>query len=203
MVKIDELKSIWQNQKISSDVENFQENLLSDMIDELRKFEKKQDKRTVFKAFSVSLLLSILCTILIMNKEFTFFSVLGMSVIIISAAVFMYYYRKTQFKIEKLDMQNKSKQLIDSAISILNEQKKLFKEKFSSFIVGLITGLNVMYIDLLKDDPADERVMMHVGMSILILIGMYFGQKLRERIFKREFQPLIDELNEINKDLRE
>lgn len=204
MAQIDELKNIWQNQKMDSQQEINQEKMFSEnMLDKLKKFEKKQDKRTNFKTFGIIAILTAYLIVLIVTEKITFFLAAGFIIIGLSAGIFMYLYRKTQFKIEKLNLFSETKELISSAVAVLEEQKELYKGKFRIFFTGLILGLNVLYLDLLKDLASTERILMHVGMTIILLITMYFGLKLRKRIFNRDFQPLIDELTEMNKDLGE
>jgi hypothetical protein len=129
------------------------------------------------------------------------FTILGIIWVSVSAIIFMLYYWKIEFRISKHIITDSSTKFLNSVINDLGTNQKRFREKFWLYGISIIIGINIYYIDAINDFDLLKRLLTHIGMSALLLVSISYAIKNRERKFKKQYQPLIDELLEIKKDL--
>jgi hypothetical protein len=65
-----------------------------------------------------------------------------------------------------------------------------------------MAGLNLLYVDWLAEYTWGQRGLFHGGMTLFLCLALWAGLLIRRRKFRREYQPLIDELQQNLEDLR-
>ena len=201
MFEIDELKKNWQNQKPDKELNINTNEMITGILPKLKKFEKRLFRINLMKTIGITSIMIYMVLVFNFFTTFSLFTFLGIGVILISTFIFLIIYWRSQFGIEKLKVNESSLSFLNNALDNLDKQKKLFKEKFWIFGVCLIAGLNILYLDVLSGATLIERLAMHISMSLIITVTFYFGLKFRMFRFKKEYEPIINELEKIKKDL--
>ncbi|MBN2350181.1 MAG: hypothetical protein JXJ22_15180 [Bacteroidales bacterium] len=200
MNELSDYREIWLSRKIYEGPENFLENKLPHLVQKLKKLEKNQYRINLFKTFSVLIIL-LLFGWLLVPKIADKFMALGLSIIIISTTLFLILYWRSQFSMDKIRILNSSIEVIKDAVKQLQMQKRLFYIHFPLFVFLMLVGLNIIYISLFEADTFSDRVIYHVMGSVFVLLGFIVGISVRRYRFKKELQPVIDELNTLLSDL--
>ncbi|MGA7838196.1 MAG: hypothetical protein WB996_09530 [Ignavibacteriaceae bacterium] len=203
MIEIDALKKNWQNQKPAAENKYNPEKIASDSFIKLKKFEKKQFRINIGKTIGMGLMILYLFQSMLLSSTFSVIKLVGVSWIVLSVIYFLIIYWKMQLKVNKLNVQGNSLDFIDEVLENFTIQKKFFKEKFWIFGATLLIGLNILYVDLLKDLTIPERIGFHFLLVVLMLAMIWGGIKIRMFRFRREYDPIIKELIKIKEDLKD
>lgn len=201
MTNIDDLKKNWQNQKTSVNTKFDIDKITNDSLSKLRKYEKKQFRINMVKTTGVILLLVYLVWAMLFATSFSIIKVIAVAWIAASIIIFLTIYWKVQLKVDKLNVRKNSLNFIDEVLKNFAAQKKLFKEKFWIFGAALIIGVNILSLGTLKDIPFFERLGFHLLSTLIMIVPIWGGIKFRMFRFKREYEPIINELTKIKKDL--
>ncbi len=201
MIELDEMKKNWQNLKPAAKIKNDMKQSSEKVLSKLRKFENRQLRINLLKTSIVSMIFLYLIWSMIFETQVSTVKIIGIAWLVISAVTFLTVYWKTQLKVDNLNANEKSLDFIDKVLDNFSEQKKLFSEKFRVFGIALIIGINILYLDLLKDLQLPLRLALHASASIVLIAAIFGGIKFRMLRFKREYDPLITELNDIKEDL--
>ena len=203
MIELDDLKKNWQNQKRASTEKFDIEKIAVESLSKLKKFEKKQFRINMFKTTSIGLILAYFIWAMLIATSFTVIKAAALLWILVSVIIFLTIYWKVQFKVNKLNVRSNSIEFIDEVLENFAIQKKLFKDKFWVFGAALIIGINILYLDLLKDVQIFERIGFHLLFCLIMTAVIWGGIKFRMLRFKKEYEPIINELSKIKADLKD
>jgi len=203
MIDLDNLKKNWQNQKFVMNEKDSFDKTADKSLTKLKKFEKKQFRINIFKTLGVSFLTVYLIISMFIFSSFSLIKLISIVWLTGSIIYFLVIYWKMQLKVNKLNVNGNSLDFIDDVLENFQFQKKFFKEKFWIFGGALIIGINILYLDLLKDLPITERIGLHLIFCLLMILIIWAGIKFRMFRFKKEYEPIIIELTEIKKDLED
>jgi tellurite resistance protein TehA-like permease len=117
--------------------------------------------------------------------------------------VFTILYWRKQFQANRLNFSLQTSDFIDLAMDKLNKQKKVFRSIFPFLVIGLIVGLNLLYLDLLTDLSVGLRLIYHLCVSVIMVGLIPIGFKIRNWKFKKENQPVIDDLLNFKREIKE
>ncbi|MEJ2054519.1 MAG: hypothetical protein P8X42_11420, partial [Calditrichaceae bacterium] len=117
--------------------------------------------------------------------------------------VFIIYYWKKQFQVNQLNYSLQTNAFIDLSVKKLKEQIKIFKSFFPFLVTGLIIGLNLIYFSILNEIDLTVRIFYHIAGSLFLAALIPLGLKIREWKFKKEQQPVIDDLISIKEEIKE
>ena len=177
--------------------------MANESLSKLNKFEKKQFRINMFKTIGITFLLVYLIITMFVFSAFSVIKLISIVWLAASIIFFLVKYWKMQLKVNKLSANDNSIEFIDEVLENFSIQKKFFKEKFWVFGATLIIGINILYLDLLKDLQIMERIGLHLLFCLIMILVIWIGIKFRMFRFKREYEPIINELTEIKKDLKE
>ena len=203
MKELDELRKSWSNQKPAADMKFDIENKKAASLSMLKKFEKKIFRINAAKTLGIFIGLMLLVYTLLIATPFSAPRAAAVAILVITTANFWKKYLKLQLKTAKLDVKENSLVFIDDVLNNFTAQREFFKKDFLVFGGILIAGLNLIYLDLLTDMQALERIGYHVFMSALLITVLFLGIKFRMRRFKNENEPIEIELIKIKEDLKE
>jgi F0F1-type ATP synthase assembly protein I len=199
MFKIEELQDTWQKQAVS-DVADYNTTSKS-IIEKIKTTERKIYRINIFKTVGLLIIFSILFYMMKEIEDKSILLYLGTGIIAISTIVFLIIYWKNQFRIKKLNFNLPELKFIDDSIEKIRSQKSFFQRLFLYLIICMILGINIIYFDLLSEYRSSIRLNFHLLYSLLF-VGLYFiGLKIREKKFKKELQPLIDDMLELKNEL--
>jgi len=203
MIEIATLKRNWRNQK-PAEKEKFRiEKIISGSLSKLKKFEKKQFRINMFKTTGVAFLLIYLIWAMLIATSFSIIKLIAIIWLIGSTIIFLKTYWKVQLKVNRLNVRGNSIEFIDEVLENFSIQRKLFKEKFWMFGAALIIGINILDLDTLKNIHMPERLGYHLLFSIIMIAVIWGGIKIRMFRFKKEYEPIENELIKIKEDLTE
>lgn len=202
MNNMTDIQTLWQSQTTNTVADVNDRVKMPDIIEKFKKFEKKQLRINVAKSIAVALIfLQFTVWSYHMAANSIFFSA-GVIWILLVMVAFMMLYWKKQFRHKSLNLKLNTVDLLESAIQKLNEQKRLFSRYFPLLAIALLLGLNILYLDLLAEKDLLYRVLFHLGMSVFLMVVFALGLRIRKRKFRKEYQPLIDELETIINDFK-
>ena len=190
MEDIKKLQELWKKQRVKS-----LDKVESDkIVKNIRSFVQKQFRINIVKSIAVAI---ILIFFVVHTSTFTDFSpmlYLGVIWILLSVSVTMVFYWKKQFKKSDLKMNQPETEFLKSTINKLGDQKRIMRIILFSLSFSLIFGINIIYFELFKEYAFTERVINHISFTFLLIAFSFAGLKIRDRKFKIEFQPLINDL---------
>ena len=201
MIELDALKKSWKNQKPAADTKFDLDKITGESLSKLKKFEKKQFNINLAKTTGIALIFIYLVWSMLFMTSFSAIKAVAVIWILLSILVFLVIYWRVQLKVNKLNVNDNSLGFIDDVLENFSQQKKLFREKFWMFGVALTIGINILYLDLLKDVPLMPRIGLHAGVCVLMFAVIWGGIKFRMRRFRREYEPVVNELLKIKEDL--
>ncbi len=203
MKELEVLKNNWQKQKPAA-VDKFNyEKITSGSLSKLKKFEKRILKINIIKTTGISIAVALLIWTLIFELPVSVFRITAVTLLVMAISAFWLKYLKLQLKTAKLNVKENSLDFIDDVLKNFSEQREFFRKDFKVFGAILITGINIIYLDLLTGMPVLERIGFHIFMSAALLVVIFFGVKFRMRRFKKENEPIENDLLKIKEDLKE
>lgn len=203
MKELEVLKNNWQKQKPAA-VDKFNyEKITSASLSKLKKFEKRILKINIIKTTGIIIAVALLIWTLILELPVSVFRITAVTLLVMAISAFWLKYLKLQLKTAKLNVKENSLDFIDDVLKNFSEQREFFRKDFKVFGALLITGINIIYLDLLTGMPVLERIGFHILMSAALLVVIFFGVKFRMRRFKKENEPIENDLLKIKEDLKE
>ena len=203
MIEFDALKRNWQNQKLTPGKNFDPEKITSNSLSKLKKFEKMQFRINIGKTTGIILMILFLVYTMLIATPLTALKLTAVSWIVFSVIYFLVVYWKMQLKVNKLNMQGNSLDFIDKVLENFAIQRKFFKDKIWIFGASLVMGINILYLDVLKALTTIERLYFHLGFTVLMVLVLWLGIKFRMFKFRREYDPIINELTKIKEDLKD
>lgn len=200
---IDALKKIWQDQKLKDKNMNAVIAPDSFVIRRLKTFEKLQLRINTTKIIALILIMGSFTWYLFRYSEPTTLVLFGLFWIVACLAIFFIIYWRKQFQANQLNFSLQTSDFIDLAMDKLNEQKIVFRSIFPFLVIGLIVGLNLIYFDLLTDLSVSLRLTYHFFVSVIMAGLIPIGFKIRNWKFKKENQPVIDDLLNFQNEMKE
>ncbi len=203
MKEIEVLKNNWQKQKpAAGDKFNYEE-ITSASFSRLKKFEKRILKINIVKTAGIIIAITLFIWSMLFELPVSAFRIIAVIIIVIGISMFWLKYLRLQLKTAKLNVRENSLDFIDDVLKNFSEQREFFRKDFKVFGVLLLTSINIIYLDLLTDLPVLERIGFHVLMSAVLIAVIFFGVKFRMRRFKKENEPIENELIKMKEDLKE
>ena len=185
---IDKLRELWQSEKSKSSDPH-------QLVEVLKKNEKKAKLERSILFIAVPLTTIFLAIILpIFQSKYFFLSLLFMG-----AAMFMILFQVYKNKPVKVngeaDFDNQH--FIEAQIKQLKTSIFTTSKYMWIYSILLIVGLNLSYLEILKDLNLSLRFAIQFSFSIFFFFLMYAGIKKRMKQNKIELFPLIEQLEKI------
>jgi len=197
MDELQALQSIWQGRKLNTDLNITPTQMTDSIIAKIKQTEKKVFRLNILKTVVVSLLiLTLLWSLRDIRSPFVW---IGMGVTILSSLIMMIKNWRIQFKSSNLNHDLPQNEFIDDTISQMQAAHVKFVKLFRVFVFFLMIGINLLYVDLLQALEMPMRLLLHGIVTNFMLIVFALGRFIRRKKFKKEFQPLIDELETLTK----
>ena len=201
MDNILELKTIWESQKkLYIKSVNF-DGLSESILLKIKKTEQKIHTLNIFKTIAVSTLMLYFIYLNLKNGINSIVLLSGFIIVLLSTVITMIYYWKIQFRTSNLNYNLPQKDFLTDAMKQMKSFRNTFVRLFRVLVFFMILGINIIYIDLLIELPYLHKIMYHIGFTLLFILIYFLGIKFREKKFYNEFQPLIDEISELNNDV--
>lgn len=200
---IDALKKLWQVQKLKDEKMDAVIAPDSFVIKRLKAFEKLQLQINTVKIVVMMLVMGSFTWYLFRFSEPSAMVLLGLFWIAACLSIFIIIYWRKQFKANQLNFSLQTSNFIDLAINKLYQQKRVFRSIFPSLVIALIFGLNLIYLGILTDLSNGLRVFYHLIISTILAGLIPIGFRIRNWKFKKENQPVIDDLINFKNEIKE
>jgi hypothetical protein len=165
-----------------------------DIIERIKAVEKRIMRINLIKIGIVAIIMTLFFIMFHSFGNLSFLNYLGLAIIFTATIFFIIYYWKTQFRLSGLNHNLPGNEFIIETLVKIQNQKSLFRKAFLFYVIGLICGLNILYLGLLENENTIIRLQFH-GVISGLLIALYFlGLKIRARKFRKDFGNLIETL---------
>jgi len=196
--RIKELQNIWQNQLSVNEMEPDTKLLMRSVLNKIKQTERKVFRMNLAKTIAIAVILVSFTGYFYMLGIRSFAGLAGITIIISNIIVMMILYWNIQFKHSSLKHELPQKKFVKDAIFRINSHKEQFARLFRWFVLFMIIGINILYLDLLKNTEVTQRIIFHVAISLFLVVVFLLGLKIRGSKFRKDFKPLIDELEAVN-----
>lgn len=193
---------------MNNDFENFQNiwmqvksetGEVDKLISNLNQMERKSKRERALLIILFPLTIGVLMMLLPFTKSVYFMTSIG----IIAIGMLMLIYLMYQSKI-KINMTNESldnKIFVDSMIINLHRKMRITSRYMWIYSVLLIIGINIGYLEAIKEMDLYIRIATHSILSAILLWFMYSAIKKKKIKNKREIWPLLEKLENLQKEL--
>jgi len=186
---MDHLRNIWQKQN-----PEISQAACDKLISKLQRLEKAGKKKTILKTVIVFMAVILLSLQLFFAAGVSVWQVTAILIIGASTILTIRKYWEIQLDLKKMDLFNSTTTLVGNAIEKLNDQKKFFKSYFPVYVLALIAALNISLYDYTVKTSGAPKLVYHVIVTVMLSLGALLGTVIRRKIFIKEHQTLLDEL---------
>lgn len=172
---------------------------LDKLISNLNQMERKSKRERALLIILFPLTIGVLMMLLPFTKSVYFMTSIG----IIAIGMLMLIYLMYQSKI-KINMTNESldnKIFVDSMINNLHRKMRITSRYMWIYSVLLIIGINIGYLEAIKEMDLYIRIAIHSILSAILLLFMYSAIKKKKIKNKIEIWPLLEKLENLQKEL--
>ena len=180
-------KNSWKEEK--SDASNVQT-----LIVALNKLEKKEKRERVFIGVAFPLTLLFLGLVLPIFESYYYSAAIFCIGIGMITLLIQIYWSKLKYKDEGSFT---NQEYIKKNIKRLKGKMMTTSRYMWGYTFLLLTGLNIGYLEVLRNVGLPLRITIHGVLSIAILVFMYFGIQRRSKKNTKEIVPLINRLESL------
>jgi hypothetical protein len=197
MNELNEIQDIWKSGlNMNRNLHRQTEKVPETMIEKLKKLESLQNRVNMIKIVVMLAAFGLIAYSLSNLSHITWHVYVGFGIILLASVCFMGIYFKNQFAIKKLDFTADSLTFSENAVHMLQKQNSIFNVPFRIFVLVLVLGANVMISGM--DTGSYDSFMVHIKITFLIAVSALLGLQVRKWRIRKEVEPLIAALGEIN-----
>jgi len=163
-----------------------------DVIPEIIKLDRKQQKLIKQKTLFSLILLSVLIVVFLNRESFSTYSLLGIGIFIFSIIFILLLLNKLRFIITNEELSLPTIQLADIAARKIRTEKKIFTTYLPVFVIVAMVGFNLMNLDFFVQEETGTRILYHFILTGSALLAFFIGLSVRIKRFKKQFLPLLD-----------
>ncbi|RKY90405.1 MAG: hypothetical protein DRQ01_09245 [Ignavibacteriae bacterium] len=135
-----------------------------------------------------------LVIVFINRMNFTVYNVLGIGIFLISVLTIIVLLNRLRFQITNEERSLSTLQLADVTAYKIKRERKMFTTLLPLFAVVALTGFNLMYVDISREEEIASRILYHSAMSAGIAVAFLVGLSVRIKRFRKQFLPLLDRI---------
>lgn len=188
---MEQLIELWQQAKTDESRmdSRYQE---GDVIPEIIKLDRKQQKLILQKTLIALVILSALIVVFLNRLTFSTYSLLGFGIFILSIIFILLLLNRLRFMITNEELSLPTIQLADIAAQKIRTEKKIFTTYLPLFVVVAMVGFNLMNLDFFVQEETGTRILYHLILTGSALLAFFVGLSVRIKRFKKQFLPLLD-----------
>ncbi len=188
---MEQLIELWQQAKTDESRmdSRYQE---GNVIPEIIKLDRKQQKLIIQKTLLAIAILSALIVVFLNRLSFSLYSLLGIGIFILSVLFILILLNRLRFMITNEELSLPTIQLVDVAARKIRIEKKIFTTYLPLFVVVALVGFNLMNLDFFVEEEPGTRILYHLILTGSTLLAFFLGLSVRKRRFKKQFLPLLD-----------
>ena len=190
---MDQLIEIWQSVHTDQDKMD-QKYKPEDLIPQVSKLEKNQNKVLQFKTYgSISILFMVLI-IFLSQSTLVLNSILGIGVITASILGSVIILNRLRFKISDEERSLSTNTLVKVIEAKIETERKIFNIYLPILLLIIILGINLMYFEYLAELETRTRVFYHIIVTISMIVAFFLGLSIRIKRFQKRFLPLLNRI---------
>lgn len=171
-----------------------------ELVPQIMKLEKKQERVIRVKTLGAIFALISLVIVFVNGITLTSCSIAGLAIFIISIVVVLILVNRFRFRITVEERSYDTLRLMQITEKKINLEKKIFRVYLPLFLVVALTGVNLMYLDFLREAEPDSRILYHMVMTITVFLAALAGLRIRIQRFKKQFLPVLDRIQKFRKE---
>lgn len=187
---MDQLIEIWQGTSTDQSKTDRKYNA-EDLMPQIIKLEKNQKKVLSFKTYSAVSLLFIIVIIFFAQSTLTLMGCLGIGILSISILMSVIILNSLRFRISDEERSYSMNKLLDVTAGKLKAERKIFTVYLPIFLLFVILGLNLFYVDYFIELEIHLRILYHIIISVFLVVAFVLGLAIRIRRFNKRFLPLL------------
>ena len=185
---IKDLQDLWKREQ-SSPIGHQQ------LIDDLNSVEKKakRERRVMLLTFIITIIfLSFILPVMESWYYLLSIAILGFAMLMI-----IFLVHRTKFNNLNDGKGFSNQQFVAAHIQKLKDKMTIASKYMWLYGVLIAAGINVGYLEALKEMAVSTRISYHILATVLILAAMYYGIKKKMKKYNEEIAPLIRQLDEM------
>jgi len=197
---MDQLIEIWQTGH-TDQINMDKKYKTDDLIPQVMKLEKNQNKVLLFKTYGSISILFMLLIIFLYQSTLELNSILGIGIIIASVMGSVIMLNKLRFKITDEERSLSTRTLFEVVETKIKTERKLFTFYLPTVLLIIILGINLVYFEYLAELETRTRIFYHIILTISMFVAFLLGLSVRIKRFKKRFLPLLNQVRKFKSTL--
>ncbi len=187
---MEELLEVWQTARIDGSGTDT-EYTAEDLVPQIMKLEKQQQKLLMYKTLSSVVLLLALLIVFINGMTLTVYNVMGIGIFILSVLSIIILLNRLRFRITYDERSLSTLQLAAITKNKILRERKIFTTILPLFLVVALTGFNLMCLDFFREVGIASRILYHVMITGGLAVAFVVGLAVRIKRYRKQFLPLL------------
>ncbi|MEL6926340.1 MAG: hypothetical protein AAFO94_20020 [Bacteroidota bacterium] len=199
MDNLEQLKNMWQQQSTPA-TPALSSNSSTQLVEQLQAYQRKTQKETRWLTFNlVATHVVLFGTFAIMQ---TWKYIVGVTLIVIAMDFMLVLVWKNQLSSREVDFNQQGTQFVSSILRKLKGRRKISSRFMPLYSLLLLVGLNLGWLDIfpLMELTPLQQLLIQGAMTLLLGVGTFFGIKGFLKKFDAEVNPMIEELDAVERD---
>jgi amino acid transporter len=165
-----------------------------DLIPQIAKLEKDQERLLAFKTSAAIGLMLILTAMFITRMEFSWVRVTGIGIFLTGLVVILVLLNRWRFRISRQERSLATTELVSVVEKKIERERRVFTTYLPLFGAVALSGFNLVYFDYFTDLDTGTRILYHGILTGSLLIAFMIGLSVRIRRFRHRFEPILDRI---------
>jgi hypothetical protein len=170
-----------------------------DLMPQIIKLEKNQKKVLSFKTYTVLSLVFVFMLVFFAQSTLSLTGCLGIGIVTVSILVSVLIFNSLRFRISDEERTFSMLKLLDVTAKKLKTERKIFTIYLPLFLLIIIFGLNLFYVDYFIDLEIRLRILYHLIITAGLIVAFVLGLLVRIRRFNKRFLPLLTRIMKFKK----
>ncbi len=126
---------------------------------------------------------------------------IGMGLLVLNMLVALVFLLRQSLGWQPHHVDQDTKLFLERHLNKLYARKRLTYVVIPVYLLVLVLGINLIYLDVLTGVPETSRLWIHVGVSLAICLTYPLSLRKQQRFFRESLDPLIERLSRIRENM--
>jgi len=197
---MDQLIDIWQS--VGTDQRNMDKKYKAeDLIPQIVRLEKNQRKVLQFKTIGALSVMFILLLFFFTQFTLSLNGIIGIGILSTSILAVVIILNRLRFRISDQERSLSMHNLLEVTESKIKTEQRLFTIYLPLFLLFVILGINLMYVEYFIEMETRTRIFYHTILTISMVVAFLLGLSIRIKRFRKRFHPLLNRIHKFKSDL--
>lgn len=197
-MEIDELKNIWKENKPAKSAPD--KGMYESVMDVLKKAERKVLFRYGLMSIFMLITFYFLGNVILRNNTFNDLSYAGFYLLFAAMIAVFFMVWSTAIIFRKNHISEPSIDFLKSVKKKFDRRKMVRKIVIPVYLGAIITGITLVYIEVLSGLDILIRLLIHLGVIVFVLIISYFVSKREKKRYEKTYKPIEERIDELLKE---